>query len=231
MAAAWKEDPSVATAKMATARRVRAEKPAASMVAAGKGAATKLGILEAAKAVLHDRGYAGLSTREVAAAAGVPVSQIHYHFGSKQAMIVALFQYLNAQLLERQNAMFADPALRLSEQWDRACDYLDEDLASGYVRVLQELWAAGWSDPDIGRVVREGILDWTKLLARVARRSKLSVGSYVPFTPEEIAQLVANAFIGAEAFLLLGVEEKGLPVRRSLRRVGEVIRRLEQLEK
>jgi AcrR family transcriptional regulator len=26
----------------------------------------------------------GLSTRDVAAAAGVPLSQIHYHFGSKQ---------------------------------------------------------------------------------------------------------------------------------------------------
>jgi len=203
----------------------------ASVAAAGKGAATKLGLLEAAKAVLHDRGYAGLSTREVAAAAQVPVSQIHYHFGSKQAMIVALFQYLNAQLLERQNAMFADPALRLSEQWDRACDYLDEDLASGYVRVLLELWAAGWSDPEIGRVVREGMMDWAKLLAEAARRAKDSAISYGPFTPEEIAQLVCNAFIGAEAFLLLGVEDKGVPVRRSLRRVGEVIRRLEQLER
>jgi AcrR family transcriptional regulator len=200
------------------------------MVMAGKGAATKLGILEAAKAVLHDRGYAGLSTREVAAVAQVPVSQIHYHFGSKQAMIVALFQYLNAQLLERQSAMFGDPGLRLSEQWDRACDYLDEDLASGYVRVLLELWAAGWSDPRIGRVVREGMMDWAKLLAEIARRSKGRTISYGPFTPEEVAQLIGNAFIGAEAFLLLGVEDQGVPVRRSLRRVGEVIRRFEQPE-
>ena len=41
---------------------------------------------------------AGLSTRDVAAAAGVPLSQIHYHFGSKQSLVLALFEYLNAQL-------------------------------------------------------------------------------------------------------------------------------------
>ena len=100
---------------------------------------TSTTLLEAAKKVLRQNGYAGLSTRDVAAAAGVPLSQIHYHFGSKQGMVLALFEYLNAQLLDRQNAMFGDPTLKLSEQWDRACDYLDDDIASGYVRVLQEL--------------------------------------------------------------------------------------------
>src|SRR5512134_1902745 len=108
--------------------------------------AAREALLEAAKAVLRERGYAALSTREVAAAADVPLSQIHYHFGSKQGMVLALFEYLNAQLLDRQNALFHDTTLKLSEQWDRACDYLDDDIASGYVRVLQELTAAGWHD-------------------------------------------------------------------------------------
>ena len=43
-------------------------------------------LLEATKKVLRQNGYAGLSTRDVAEAAGVPLSQIHYHFGSKQGM-------------------------------------------------------------------------------------------------------------------------------------------------
>src|SRR5882672_3414682 len=81
---------------------------------------TSTTLLEAAKKVLRQNGYAGLSTRDVAAAAGVPLSQIHYHFGSKQGMVLALFEYLNAQLLNRQNAMFGDASLKLSEQWDRA---------------------------------------------------------------------------------------------------------------
>src|SRR5260221_13089502 len=86
-------------------------------------------VLEAAKKVLRKNGYAALSTLDVAAAAGVPLSQIHYHFGSKQGMVLALFEYLNTQLLDRQNVMFGDVSLKLSEQWDRACDYLDDDIA------------------------------------------------------------------------------------------------------
>ena len=73
-------------------------------------------LLEAAKKVLRQKGYSGLSTRDVAAAAGMPLSQIHYHFGSKQAMMLALFEYLNAQLLDRQNAMFGDQYRRYREQ-------------------------------------------------------------------------------------------------------------------
>src|SRR4029077_15830255 len=110
---------------------------------------TSTSLLEAAKTVLRKSGYAGLSTRDVAAAAGVPLSQIHCHFGSKQGLVLALFEYLNAQLLDRQSALYGDATLKLSEQWDRACDYLDDDIASGYVRVLQELIAASWADPEV----------------------------------------------------------------------------------
>ena len=42
---------------------------------------TSIVVLEAAKKVLRQNGYSKLSTRDVAAAAGVPLSQIHYHFG------------------------------------------------------------------------------------------------------------------------------------------------------
>src|SRR5438309_2687731 len=143
-----------------------------------KKAETSTTLLEAAKKVLRQKGYAGLSTRDVAAAAGVPLSQIHYHFGSKQGLMLALFDYLNAQLLDRQHAMFHDTTLSLSQQWDRACDYLDEDIASGYVRVLQELIAASWSDPGVAKVVRAGLMGWFDLIAGAAarRRGKLGWG-------------------------------------------------------
>jgi AcrR family transcriptional regulator len=197
-------------------------------VAAVKVEATRTSILDAARSVLRERGYASLSTRGVAAVAGVPLSQIHYHFGSKQGMVLALFEFMNARLLERQNAMFADPSLTLSEQWDLACDYLDDDLATGYVRVLQELMAVGWTDPEIGRVVRDGVMGWIELLTDLARRAQDMYGPLGPFTPEDIAALVGAAFIGMEAYLLLGIEEQGLPLRRSLRRFGDVIRVLEE---
>ena len=188
---------------------------------------TSTTLLEAAKKVLRQNGYAGLSTRDVAAAAGVPLSQIHYHFGSKQGMMLALFEYLNAQLLDRQNAMFGDATLKLSEQWDLACDYLDDDINSGYVRVLQELIAASWADPEVAKVIRAGLMEWYDLIVSVARRAEGKFGGLGPLTPEEIGAFAANAFIGAESLYLLGAEKKGAPVRQALRRVGDLIRMAE----
>lgn len=182
---------------------------------------TGTSLLEAAKKVLRRNGYAGLSTRDVAAEAGVPLSQIHYHFGSKQGMVLALFEHLNDQLLDRQNALVGDTSLSLSEQWDRACDYLDDDIESGYVRVLQELIAAGWADPAVAKVIRAGIMGWIDLIVGVARRAENRLG---PFSPEEIGAFAANVFIGAESLYLLGIDKKGTPVRPVLRRIGDLIR-------
>jgi AcrR family transcriptional regulator len=189
-----------------------------------KKAETSTALLEAAKKVLRQHGYSGLSTRDVAAAAGVPLSQIHYHFGSKQGMVLALFEYLNAQLLDRQSSMFGDAALTLSEQWDRACEYLDDDIASGYVRVLQELIAVSWADAAVANVIRAAIMGWIDLLVAAGRKAKDELGGLGPLTPEDVGSLVANAFIGAESLYLLGIEKKGTPIRQALRRFGDFIR-------
>ncbi len=189
-----------------------------------KKAETSIMLLEAAKKVLRQRGYSGLSTRDVATAAGVPLSQIHYHFGSKQGLVLALFKHLNAQLLERQSAMFGDAALKLSEQWDLACDYLDDDIASGYVRVLQELIAVSWADAVVAKVVRTAIMGWINLIVAAARKAERELGGLGALTPEEVGALAANAFIGAESLNLLGIEKKGTPVRQALRRIGDLIR-------
>ena len=188
---------------------------------------TSIVVLEAAKKVLRQNGYSKLSTRDVAAAAGVPLSQIHYHFGSKQGMVLALFEHLNSQLLDRQDAMFHDSTLTLSQQWDRACDYLDEDIASGYVRVLQELIAASWADSPVAKVIQAALMGWFKLLVELARRAEREFGGLGPFKADEVAALVGAAFLGAESGYLLGLEKKGLPVRQSLRRFGDLIRIME----
>ena len=207
--------------------------PAAKAGAAppSKVEATRLAILDAARRMLSERGYSGLSTRDVALAAGVPLSQIHYHFDSKQGLVVAMFEHQNVQLLHRQKEMYADFTMPISTQWARACDYLDDDLKSGYVRTLMELWAAGWTDPDLARLMRDSINGWMDLLTSVAKRAEKELGPLDPFTAEDISALVGAAFIGAEAYLLLDFESKRTPIRRALRRIGEAIRRLEKAKK
>jgi AcrR family transcriptional regulator len=188
---------------------------------------TRASILAAARSTLLAVGYANLSTRAVAEAAEVPLSQIHYHFGSKQQLILAVLEAENERLLVRQRAMYAGPE-PLWRQWERACDYLEEDLESGYVRVLQEMVAAGWSDPEVATAVRAYLSGWYRLLADVADREGAKIGGLDPFTPAEVSALMGLPFLGAESVILLGIPESELPTRSALRKLGAIIRSIEE---
>jgi AcrR family transcriptional regulator len=184
-------------------------------------------ILAAARERLLLDGFAGLSTRKVAQQAGVPLSQVHYHFGSKGAMVLALLESENRRRLTRQAGMYSQD-MPLWRRYEQACDFLEDDLESGYVRVLQEMIAAGWSTPAIAEAARTVLFGWYELLTEVATEAGERFGGLGPFEPAEIATLIGNAFLGSEALLLLGFDRHQLPIRASLRRIADVIRALEE---
>jgi AcrR family transcriptional regulator len=196
-----------------------------------KSANTKAELLRAAHDALIEYGFSGLSTRRVAEVVGAPMSQIQYHFGSKEGMILALFEEMNARLIARQKDLFENPELSISEQWDQACAFLDEDLNSGYVRILQELVAAGWSNPVICEAVKGGLDGWQKLLTQAAERADSEFGPFGPFTAQEIASLVSVGFLGAESQILLGRERPEMPIRQALKKVGSLMRTLETVHR
>jgi len=190
---------------------------------------TRARILAAARESLLADGYANLSTRRVAEIAEVPLSQIHYHFGSKLQLILAVLAAENERLLERQRAMFDAPE-PLWVRWELACDYLETDVASGYVRILQEMIAAGWTDAEVAASVREMTGGWYRLLAEVARREEAAGSDLGGFTPGEVAALMGTPFLGAEELILLGVTEEELPIRSALRKVGVILRRIAETD-
>ncbi len=187
---------------------------------------TRERILDGARAGLLDAGYAGLSTRRVADGAGVPLSQLHYHFGGKRQLILAVLARENERLIDRQTRMYGEDR-PLWQRYEQACDFLDEDVASGYVRVLQEMTAAGWADDEIAVEVRVVLQRRVDLLTQVVGEAEDRGLDLGPFTPEHVATLVALMFLGGESLLLLGIDDGKAPVRESLRRVGELIRQVE----
>jgi AcrR family transcriptional regulator len=56
---------------------------------------TREKILSAAKSLFEDNGFDSTSVREIAAAAGVNVALINYHFGSKEALLAALMEEMS----------------------------------------------------------------------------------------------------------------------------------------
>jgi AcrR family transcriptional regulator len=188
---------------------------------------TRAHIVEAVRARLLGDGHAGLSTRKVAETAGVPLSQLHYHFGSKQGLLLAVLEHENQRRLARQTRMYSTDR-PLWQRYEQACDFLEDDLDSGYVRVLQEMIAEGWVNDAIAEAVRNLLGGWYQLLIEVAEEAEARYGPLGPFTAPEAATLIGNAFIGSEALILLGFDRDDLPVRAALRRIGVLIRQLEE---
>jgi AcrR family transcriptional regulator len=163
-----------------------------------KGRSTRTQLLAAASDVLRQHGYTATTMRAVADRAGARLSLVHYHFGSKQGLLAAVLDDLTEQLLERQKAMFSDQR-PFAEQWRTACDYLRQDIHSGYVRILWELWAAGLADPELAARWRTTQRRWREvILARLHRLQTDNQAIKLPMRPQALATLIGNIFEGAE---------------------------------
>jgi AcrR family transcriptional regulator len=189
-----------------------------------KGQATRDRIIQAARDVLVEHGHAGTSTRAVADAAGVNLSQVHYHFGGRQGLLIEVLERENEALLARQQALFAAPG-PLSEKWRLACDFLDDDMDSGYVRVLWELWAAGLTDPELAAGWREAVVKWHELLESVFAAWIEDVGLELPISARVMTNLISDVFYGIEVHRLGGLETGH---REMLDALGALIERAEE---
>lgn len=191
-----------------------------------RGQATRLLIADAAREILLERGHAGTSTRAVAERAGVGLSLVHYHFGGRQGLLIEVLERENVLLLERQRKLYAAPG-PLAEKWRVACDLLDEDVGSGYVRVLWELWAAGLADEALAAGWRSVTAEWRALLESVFETWADELELELPLAPRALATMVANVFQGIEVELLAGVTEREAPHREVLDALGALIERAE----
>jgi AcrR family transcriptional regulator len=72
---------------------------------------TKARILSAAEAVFAAKGFDGASTREIAAAAGVNISSLHYHWESKERLYFAVFEHVYDRILEVVRSSIPDTSM------------------------------------------------------------------------------------------------------------------------
>jgi AcrR family transcriptional regulator len=192
-----------------------------------RGRATRAQLLAAATAVLREQGYTATSMRAVADRAGTRLSLVQYHFGSKRGLLLAVMDDLTEQLLARQQSMFSD-GRPFAEQWRTACDYLRDDIRSGYVRILWELWAAGLADPELAERWRATQRNWRELIVERLERWTAECDVELPMRPRALAALIGNLFEGAETEILAGVREEESPHLEALEACAALITRAER---
>ena len=170
---------------------------------------TRHRILEAARSRLVAEGYARLSTRQIATEAGVNHALIHYYFGTKDQLVVAVLDEANRQLLARQAAMYETPG-GFAEKWARARAFYAEDLASGFVRLQMELWAASLSNPELRAVFLPRILAWRRVVRAAVGDAVAHYDLDLPVSPEMVADWICTYWSGMEFENLIGFgEEEG----------------------
>jgi TetR/AcrR family transcriptional regulator len=127
-------------------------------------------LLDAAERMLVSDGYARITTRSVAAEAGVNHGLVHYYFGSMEELLLQVLERFTGRLVERQREMYrAD--VPFIDKWRSAMRYLDEDYEAGYPKIWLELQAMSWNRPELQHRVRHVDEEWRSTLRAAFREA------------------------------------------------------------
>ena len=188
---------------------------------------TKARILAAAFRRLASEGYAALSVREIARDAGVNHALINYHFRSKDQLVIDVLDAANRRLLARQDSMYEAPG-GYATKWAQARRFYESDLASGFVRVQAELWAASFSNPGLRETFLPRLTAWKDRVrdavgAALAALDARGIALPPPFTPDTIAAWISEFWLGMEFGNLLGDPRQRAQSRAALDAVQQLL--------
>ncbi len=105
--------------------------------------------MDAAERLLYEVGYAGVTTRAVAEAAGVNHGLVHYYFGSMEDLLTQTLERFVEELALALEALYADPNLTFAEKWRLGSQFWVNEPTSRFPKILLELLAMGWNMPDL----------------------------------------------------------------------------------
>ncbi len=161
-------------------------------------------ILNAAERLFSAHGIDGVSVRQIAAAARVPLALLTYYFGNKQGLYRAVFQRRIEPISAARRARLAE-IMRRKRPSPRIEEVLDA-LARPWVELRAHRWGGHYtrliarevSDPREGR---RGIVE--DLLDPIAREFMSAMERTLPALPRARIHWAYHFFIGALLILLL----------------------------
>lgn len=145
------------------------------------GDKTRKKLIEVASRLFCERGFDGVSTRDIVSAAGTTLPTISHHFGSKDGLYRAVLDDIGAQMEERLSAASA-PALAMLAAQERAS-------RRQHLEALQDLLGA------LTRAILQSPTEWGAL---IGLEERLHSGGMTPIAGvlekhmlRPIAQLIA----------------------------------------
>ena len=159
-------------------------------------------LLDAAEQLLVDVGYAGITTRKLAEAAGVNHGLVHYYFGSNENLLVRALERFTERLIVRQREMYAAD-VPFIEKWRTAMRYLiSEDVT--YEKIWLELQALAWNNAAIRARLERVNAEWRAVLTDAFEEPHRELGIQIPL--DALVALVISFNIGIMVERLGGIE-------------------------
>ncbi|WP_433890229.1 TetR/AcrR family transcriptional regulator [Streptomyces sp. CA-111067] len=158
---------------------------------------TRHSLVAAAIDVLRTDGYHGASARRIAERAGCNQGLVFYHFGSVANLLLAALDAVSADRLQRYTAAVAETSSVVGLT-DVAAAIFEEDLDSGYAKVLVELIAGGSSAPGLGPEVAARIETWTGFAQTAVEDSVDPVMLAATAPAGELAYAIVAMYLGLE---------------------------------
>ena len=170
-------------------------------IAVRPGFETEQALLDAAERLLVESGAAGITTRQVAKAAGANHGLVHYYFGSVEQLLVRVLERFTERLTERQRQLYAADVPFL-EKWRTAMAYLEEDRP--YQKIWFELQALAWNRPELQERLARVDAEWRAVLCEAFAPVREELGLELPL--EALVSLVYAFNEGIMLERLSGIE-------------------------
>lgn len=129
-------------------------------------------ILAAARDILIDKGYSGLSMRKIAASVGITIGNLHYYYPSKKDLISDLLDHVIEGYLQAFDTAREEAGQSARDQFEALIRFIIDDLTTHETtNFFPELWAMANHDEQASErmheLYRKARLDINELVAQL----------------------------------------------------------------
>jgi AcrR family transcriptional regulator len=177
-----------------------------------QGVATRQSLLDAARTLFGEQGYAATSLDEVARAAKVTKGALYHHYSGKQELFAAVYEQVKREVSERAATAFLEP-----DPWEDlyagCCAMLDAHLDLPVRRILLHDAQAVLDADTIRRVENR----YGAVVLRGALRKAIRAGVVQPLPLKTLALMLTGAII--EGCMVIADAEDSTQARDDVGRV------------
>ena len=166
--------------------------------ATDRGGATRRHILDVAGAAFAGHGYRGISLNDIVRDSGLTKGAFYFHFPSKEALAVAVFQDKQELWLGRTLEAITGKVRaidQLEAMLDAGCDLCETDASA---RVVGRLCFELSSEDHLLPLMADHLDKWFEVTAHVIRQAQEQGDVKPDLDARQLAETIVAAFIGIE---------------------------------